>query len=73
MLIHVCVDCKELSINRIAADDDPESIIQIFQASIVSEYQHRRRCSQKNINMFGRDDSNIVHEQLYGQSIVPAW
>src|SRR5512141_10251 len=32
MLVHVCEDCHKVSINRIAADDDNETLLGIFQA-----------------------------------------
>src|SRR5918996_3785658 len=35
MLIHACVECKALSINRIAADDDSETILSIFHESLM--------------------------------------
>src|SRR5262245_51293735 len=34
MLIHECMECAALSINRIAADDDSESILRVFQESL---------------------------------------
>src|SRR5215475_14044587 len=34
MLIHQCVECSDISINRIAADDDPDSILSTFQDSL---------------------------------------
>jgi len=33
MLIHVCQDCGSLSLNRIAADDDRDSILEVFRRS----------------------------------------
>ena len=67
MLIHECMDCDSLSINRIAADDDPESIVSIFQNSLTYDKQ-RYRCRQEGIEMFGKGASKIVYEQLYGQN-----
>ena len=66
MLIHECVDCNSLSINRIAADDDPESIISVFQSSLM--HGHHQRFKQEDIEMLGVRQSKIVYEQLYGQS-----
>ena len=41
MLVHECTECGTLSINRIAADDDPENILTIFQDSFL--YGHPMR------------------------------
>ena len=37
MLIHRCKDCGKLSINRIAADDITERLLEIFYASIGTD------------------------------------
>src|SRR5512138_3138128 len=39
MLIHQCIECGSLSINRIAADDDSATIIAVFQASMEDPIQ----------------------------------
>src|SRR5512132_919452 len=41
MLIHECVDCKTLSINRIAADDDSGNIMMVFEQSLWLSDQAR--------------------------------
>lgn len=33
MLIHLCTDCGDVSINRIAADDDAQALLEVFNAS----------------------------------------
>ncbi len=65
MLIHQCVECGTLSINRIAADDDPDSIMDVFHASRTLDRQIRIRCGEQGIVLLG--DVEIVHAQLYGQ------
>src|SRR5262245_49834492 len=39
MLIHECVECRSLSINRIAADDDSEMVMTVFQESLTLGHQ----------------------------------
>ena len=74
MLIHECIECKSLSINRIAADDDPESVMEIFHESLLTGYQIRARCQGNGIVMLKTEDIEIVHVQLFGQSAeIPAW
>lgn len=65
MLIHECMNCNTLSINRIAADDDSESILSVFQNSLMQSYH--QRCKQEGIEMLRIKESKIVYEQLYGQ------
>src|SRR5512146_1804775 len=39
MLIHECIECRTLSINRIAADDDSETVMAVFRESFALVYQ----------------------------------
>jgi hypothetical protein len=73
MLIHECTDCNALSINRIAADDDSESIIAVFQGSLTLGPQIRSICQQHGIVILNRKDMKTVYTQLYGHTPkVPA-
>lgn len=65
MLIHECVECGDLSINRIAADDDPDSIMDAFCHSQTSGWQIHVRCEEQGIMVL--TDVEVVSEQLYGQ------
>lgn len=69
MLIHECGECGSLSINRIAADDDPESIMEIFTDSLSADHQLRIRCEDNEIILLNLDDADLVLAQLYGQEI----
>jgi hypothetical protein len=64
MLVHQCTDCGTLSINRIAADDDPSTIIQIFEASV--EDQIHILCEPHGILMLKENDADALYNQLYG-------
>ena len=67
MLVHACIECGTLSINRIAADDVPESIMEVFNESLLLGYPIRARCEQEQIRMLGLEDSGSVYSQLHGQ------
>jgi hypothetical protein len=69
MLVHECLECNALSINRIAADDDAESILTIFHESLLYGYRLLRRCAQQGIDMLAAEEAERVHEQLFGQSV----
>jgi hypothetical protein len=73
MLIHECVECKSLSINRIAADDDPETVIAVFQDSLKLGQHTHFVCQQYGIVMLKTEDTKTVYMQLYGQTVeLPA-
>ncbi len=74
MLVHECVDCGALSINRIAADDDSSTILAVFQASIGSPIH--ARCEAQGILTLKSADRHVIQRQLYGgraKVTVPAW
>ena len=76
MLIHECVDCGSLSINRIAADDDSDSILMVFQDSFRHSDQKFRLFEQQGIHMLGAKAMQTVQAQLYGpllETLIPMW
>ena len=67
MLIHKCVGCTAISINRIAADDDAETVILVFRESLDILHQLDHLCKSYEIIPLDLDDLEIVETQLYGQ------
>jgi DNA-directed RNA polymerase subunit RPC12/RpoP len=66
MLIHRCLNCGKLSINRIAADDNAEQLISIFEASAGPGAELLVEIARQGIRPLGPDDLNIVLTRLYG-------
>ena len=76
MLIHECTECASLSINRIAADDDSESILRVFQESLGHSHQKFHLCQEQGILMLGPDAFTAIQAQLYGplmETLIPMW
>jgi hypothetical protein len=63
------MDCGTLSINRIAADDDAESILGTFQYSLRYGLQYQERCGQQGIEMLEAGEMELVCRQLYGHNM----
>ena len=73
MLVHECLECKALSINRIAADDDSETVMAVFEESLKLGHQIYSVCQQYGIAMLNAEATEIVHMQLYGRPAeIPA-
>jgi RNHCP domain-containing protein len=73
MLIHECIECRILSINRIAADDDAETVIAVFQESLTLGHQIYSRCQQFGIAILEAEHTEMVYIQLYGHAAaIPA-
>ena len=76
MLIHECTECAALSINRIAADDDSESILMVFHDSCEHNDQIFQLCEQHGIVTLGADAIRTIQAQLYGpliEALIPMW
>ena len=71
MLVHLCTDCERISINRIAADDHPEAIMEVFQASLAAPFRLKHQVMTDGVNLLGDESFEIVCQQLYGQAIRP--
>jgi hypothetical protein len=67
MLIHECVECKTLSINRIAADDASGRVMAVFQESFMLGPQIHAICQEHGIVVLSAEDTKVVHTQLYGR------
>lgn len=69
MLIHECIDCKTLSINRIAADDDSAAVMTVFEKSFTLSSQTHTQCQEHGIVILNVEDTEIVRTQLYGHCV----
>lgn len=67
MLIHHCLGCGKLSINRIAADDNAEKLLSVFNSSGEMDPQLLERIDGQDIRLLGRNDLNLVLSRLYGK------
>lgn len=73
MLIHECIECKTLSINRIAADDDSAMVMAVFQESFALDQHMHALCQENGIAILNAEDVEIVGTQLYGRyTEIPA-
>jgi hypothetical protein len=69
MLVHECTDCKTLSINRIAADDNSGTVMAVFQESLALSDHMYVLCQDDGIVILKAEDSKTVHTQLYGRVV----
>jgi hypothetical protein len=70
MLIHECLGCGKLSINRIAADDPAERLVVLHNESAHLERALVHRIASQGIRLLGRNDLNLVLTRLYGVSNI---
>jgi hypothetical protein len=68
MLIHQCVVCSKVSINRIAADDDTQTVIEIFESSFALDPLQKTQFELEGIKALESGDLSVVQAQLFGRS-----
>jgi hypothetical protein len=66
MLIHHCQVCDKFSINRIAADDISDKLLEIFNSSEELDSIMRGKLEGCGIQVLQGDDHQVVMRQLWG-------
>jgi RNHCP domain len=66
MLVHVCTDCGRVALNRIAADDDVEMLLETFERSLSLNQQTRSSLMESGIRLLTRMDGELVRAGLLG-------
>jgi hypothetical protein len=67
MLVHACTDCEAISINRIAADDDPQTLFTVYEDSFHLGTLQCARLDEENIHILTAANRRMVHAQLFGR------
>jgi hypothetical protein len=70
MLIHHCLKCGKISINRIAGDDSPTTILKVFENSLALSSGLKNSLKVEGIRMLTKNDRQEVQNQLFGKSSV---
>jgi DNA-directed RNA polymerase subunit RPC12/RpoP len=68
MIVHRCEDCGKIALNRIAADDDAEAIVAIYQSSLQFAENVQRLLAKEGVALLGAADRHIVEWRLFGQN-----
>lgn len=66
MLVHCCAHCSEVSINRIAADDRVETIMEVYEKSILYNQRIFVKYQRLGIRLLSVEDHLLVRARLYG-------
>ncbi len=66
MVIHECQKCKKISINRIAGDDNPDSILKIFKKSQSIDFSKLKQLKNNNIKILTENNRKEILRQIFG-------
>jgi hypothetical protein len=64
MLVHECLECSKISLNRIAADDVAEQLLEIYQDSCANHLP--THLGDNGVRLLGLPEKEIVLERLFG-------
>jgi hypothetical protein len=67
MLLHQCTECGAYSINRIAADDDVDTLIEVYESSLKLDRPTKSHLKEMEIHLLGARDKFIIQAQLFGR------
>jgi hypothetical protein len=68
MLVHLRTDCGDFSINRIAADDDAHTLLEVFNASITLPFWTLDLLLEDEIEILPPEGLAVLQLQLFGQA-----
>lgn len=66
MVVHLCLGCKKISINRVARDDPEHMILAVFTNSLRLNTAQRRYFAERGIDLLGEKDAQALRIQLFG-------
>lgn len=68
MLIHECIGCGKISINRIAADDNEKEILKVFKESQKLSKEKQDQLERENIQILSEESKEKILTQLFGKN-----
>ena len=66
MIVHKCVACGKISINRILSQDLPEEIMSAFEASKNMNLEQKEKLKKDEIIVLEEQDREEVKKQIFG-------
>lgn len=70
MIIHQCIRCEKLSINRIAADDSSDDLLMLFERSCEPSALFLAHLTSSGIILLTDQDCELVRQRLFGTTVV---
>ncbi|MEA3344208.1 MAG: RNHCP domain-containing protein [Patescibacteria group bacterium] len=70
MIIHKCISCGKISINRIASDDNSNAILKVFEESKKLNSIERKQLQEKEIYLLTNQDKEKILIQLFGLPVA---
>lgn len=72
MLIHRCSGCDVIVINRIAGDDSPATLLEIFDDSCTPSIELKEELESTGVSILIANDRDLVQRRLFGYAMLDA-
>jgi len=69
MLIHQCLKCGKISINRLAADDSEQAILAVLEKSKQMGSKQKHQLKAQGIEILDETNKQEIETQLFGKNI----
>jgi hypothetical protein len=70
MIIHLCLGCGKISINRVAADDDPGMLSVLCEESLELPECLRSELAQQGIQPLDSRGFDAAYFQIFGRQAI---
>ncbi|GIV65678.1 MAG: hypothetical protein KatS3mg047_0071 [Bellilinea sp.] len=70
MLIHHCIECGTVSINRLAADDDADLLLSVYQYSLNLDGEIYRKLARIGVVLMGKEERFLIFQRITGNRIA---
>jgi len=67
MIVHECIKCGKISINRIHAQDDPKEIINVFENGISLNPEKKDYLTKGGVFLLGENNREEVRKSIFGE------
>ncbi|MGC8944282.1 MAG: RNHCP domain-containing protein [Minisyncoccia bacterium] len=68
LLIHKCTKCGKINLNHLAADDNENEILNVFEKSLLMQKDLREELEKLGIKVLTEEDRKEIERQLFGIS-----
>jgi len=68
MLVHKCAGCGKININRIAADDDTNALMNVFDHSRNLNIGIKTKLAIQGIKLFDESQRGLITERIFGKN-----
>lgn len=65
MLVHRCTGCGKIAINRIAADDDSQALVMVYERSLHLDQGLHLALLESGVQVLRRPERGILERQLF--------